>query len=589
MKITQDKDIHVVTSFGDTVAKVETVNFVFCDESFERHNMSISLDMKFSYRLAKALCGRCVLVNDLVKSQATYPSLQRRQRFTYSTYENTTNPAIQGVTYIRYSPRERIKSKPPGCGQCEIFFQSGEKDLNKEIYAYPSQVALVGFNNLSMAGTDREFSITSSDLESDQGVDLETKIKSLHESWIKVNQANLELIKEKRLIKSKMEHMEIQLISEKEKSKKLQSKLAATSKCSCALENEDHNVALITQLKADLVAEKETSKRLEQELMEYKKNVRMLNSGTKNLYQILSMGRTENTRFGLGYQGDTYGSETSNIQDQGGTSCVTGRDTLKSGLSYNRSSLNLRTYSQDLGIKPVDLYDDLFCKFPSRASKKIKRFSTTNQICIYALWLDMNVHRIGVLPDALNSRCHQDYGSFLRARLFVNKGKYMFSIGWDLFLNGVSSYVGHSRGIFEGQLTKARSSTCVVDISHHLVSQFGYRMVISYLEVSLVLWPPWVGKAVWSPPNMFTMVTWLLFLAIPFHIGLQCRASLERLRVCCRHVGFSCCITTIPSWEEFMFGISMLMVLPYRQPSCHFMSTSGFVTEDWSSGVVKAY
>lgn len=162
---------------------------------------------------------------------------------------------------------------------------------------------------------------TSNNAENDQ-VLLKVKFKSFCEQWRKVNQENVELIKENMLLKSKMEHIQEKLVYETKESQKLRIKLAETQNCSCALKGKDHNV-LIMRLKAALVAEKETSNQLEKELMELKKNVRMLNSGTKNLDQILRMGRTGKAKFGLGYQGVTYGSTTVFVPSNLSTSAKT--------------------------------------------------------------------------------------------------------------------------------------------------------------------------------------------------------------------------------------------------------------------------
>lgn len=150
-------------------------------------------------------------------------------------------------------------------------------------------------------------------------------------------------------------------------------KLAENQKCSCALKNENHAVVYVVKLKGELVKEKEKAKQLENELMENKKNLKMLNNGTKNLDQILCMGITEKTRFGLGYQGCISGSKTifvqgnlskfaeirekllvatkkthhkldgCNTQVKKTSPRVVGRDSTSSCLGYNRSSSNLKT------------------------------------------------------------------------------------------------------------------------------------------------------------------------------------------------------------------------------------------------------
>ncbi|KAG7534513.1 Retrotransposon gag domain [Arabidopsis thaliana x Arabidopsis arenosa] len=150
---------------------------------------------------------------------------------------------------------------------------------------------------------------TRSDSDNVQEEILKTEFEICYEQWHKINQENIDHVKDKLLLQHKMERLEKKLVSEKEESKRLKIKLAATQGCFCALKREDHNV-LIIRLKAALVAEKEKSNQLEKELMEYERNVRMLNSGTKKLDQILSMGRLGKARCGLGYRGDISSSKT---------------------------------------------------------------------------------------------------------------------------------------------------------------------------------------------------------------------------------------------------------------------------------------
>jgi len=83
------------------------------------------------------------------------------------------------------------------------------------------------------------------------------------ERWQKVSQENLDLIKDKVMLESKMQHIEEKLAFEEEESKRLKIKLAATQECFCALQNVDPDVVTIKRLHAELVAENEKSKRLE--------------------------------------------------------------------------------------------------------------------------------------------------------------------------------------------------------------------------------------------------------------------------------------------------------------------------------------
>ena len=71
-----------------------------------------------------------------------------------------------------------------------------------------------------------------------------------------------------------------------------------------ALENK------ITYLQEALVLEKEKNGNLEYILNETHKKICMLNKGSASLDKILSMGRTEKSTMGLGYQGESSNSQT---------------------------------------------------------------------------------------------------------------------------------------------------------------------------------------------------------------------------------------------------------------------------------------
>ncbi|CAN6802673.1 unnamed protein product [Brassica oleracea] len=70
----------------------------------------------------------------------------------------------------------------------------------------------------------------------------------------------------------------------------------------------------ITYLREALALEKEKNRNLEHELNEIHKQIRMLNKGSSTLDKILSMGRTEKSTIGLGYQGDPSSSQTVFVQ-----------------------------------------------------------------------------------------------------------------------------------------------------------------------------------------------------------------------------------------------------------------------------------
>ncbi|XP_033129589.1 uncharacterized protein LOC117126191 isoform X1 [Brassica rapa] len=68
--------------------------------------------------------------------------------------------------------------------------------------------------------------------------------------------------------------------------------------------------AKITKLEEALLLEQEKNQTLERELSKTRRNIWMLNTGSKTLDNILSIGRTEKTTTGLGYQGGPSSSQT---------------------------------------------------------------------------------------------------------------------------------------------------------------------------------------------------------------------------------------------------------------------------------------
>ncbi|KAF2575502.1 hypothetical protein F2Q70_00002144 [Brassica cretica] len=72
--------------------------------------------------------------------------------------------------------------------------------------------------------------------------------------------------------------------------------------------------AKITTLQEALLLVQEKNRTLEHELSEIRRNIRMLNTGSKTLDKILRMGRTEKTTMGLGYQGSTSSSHTNFVR-----------------------------------------------------------------------------------------------------------------------------------------------------------------------------------------------------------------------------------------------------------------------------------
>ncbi|CAL9238652.1 unnamed protein product [Arabidopsis halleri] len=129
-----------------------------------------------------------------------------------------------------------------------------------------------------------------SDSESDQDVDVQAEFRSLFDSWVKLSNDNIQLIKTNRMLEAKVSMLELK---------------ADPEKTVCELSVADRHVLeqKINKLQEEFQCEKEKSKSLEHELSENHKKIRMLNNGSANLDQILAMGRTEKHHYGLGYCG----------------------------------------------------------------------------------------------------------------------------------------------------------------------------------------------------------------------------------------------------------------------------------------------
>ncbi|CAL9242023.1 unnamed protein product, partial [Arabidopsis halleri] len=130
---------------------------------------------------------------------------------------------------------------------------------------------------------------TDSDSESDQDVDVQAEFRSLFDSWVKLSNDNIQLIKTNRMLEAKVSMLELK---------------ADPEKTVCELSVADRHVLeqKINKIQEEFQCEKEKSKSLEHELSENHKKIRMLNNGSANLDQILAMGRTEKHHYGLGYQ-----------------------------------------------------------------------------------------------------------------------------------------------------------------------------------------------------------------------------------------------------------------------------------------------
>ncbi|XP_033133296.1 uncharacterized protein LOC117127329 [Brassica rapa] len=127
-------------------------------------------------------------------------------------------------------------------------------------------------------GARREKSSESSD--SDVSTDSED-YQVMHNKWLNLKNENLRL-----------QH---DVVQSREQYEDLAEELAAVNENYEFLEKE------VSKLREIAIDERERAMMLERDLAENRKQIRMLNSGSKELDKILSMGQPAKANWGLGY------------------------------------------------------------------------------------------------------------------------------------------------------------------------------------------------------------------------------------------------------------------------------------------------
>ncbi|XP_010422284.1 PREDICTED: uncharacterized protein LOC104707605 [Camelina sativa] len=142
-----------------------------------------------------------------------------------------------------------------------------------------------------------------SDSESDEEINPKEEYKILYDSWVQLSKDKLKLIQEKLTLESKLE------TAYEDATKKVNhTPLKANDQTTEGL------LQKLSNLQEEYYKEKGRATVLEKELNKKHKHIRMLNSGTKDLDKILSMGRIDATHRGLGYQGNTGTSSDMTVQ-----------------------------------------------------------------------------------------------------------------------------------------------------------------------------------------------------------------------------------------------------------------------------------
>ncbi|CAL9241964.1 unnamed protein product, partial [Arabidopsis halleri] len=119
---------------------------------------------------------------------------------------------------------------------------------------------------------------TDSDSESDQDVDVQAEFRSLFDSWVKISNDNIQLIKTNRMLEAKVSMLELK---------------ADPEKTVCELSVADRRVLeqKINKLQEEVQCEKEKSKSLEHELSENHKKIRMLNNGQESIKRAWQLNK----------------------------------------------------------------------------------------------------------------------------------------------------------------------------------------------------------------------------------------------------------------------------------------------------------
>ncbi|KAF8109322.1 hypothetical protein N665_0098s0050 [Sinapis alba] len=146
--------------------------------------------------------------------------------------------------------------------------------------------------------------------EDDLNHDLETEYKTMFNKFAELSHENLQLLKDKAMLKAQVNILELDKPASKEAMSSLlkESDQEVLSIKRTMIEQERVQKLLeskVTHLSDLLEKEIDKNKLLESQLTENHKKVRMLTSGTSTLDHLLTIGQCPSTNRGLGFQGST--------------------------------------------------------------------------------------------------------------------------------------------------------------------------------------------------------------------------------------------------------------------------------------------
>ncbi|XP_024014220.1 uncharacterized protein LOC112088173 [Eutrema salsugineum] len=149
----------------------------------------------------------------------------------------------------------------------------------------------------------------------DEDVEFDAKVeyRKLYDNWVQLSKDNLQLIKDKAMMKAQINILEMEKDPVEDVLEKIENlkdeKINLDALKAEKIKNQELEIKL-ENLREVCRLEKDKSINLQSQLTENHKKIRMLNTGAENLDQILSMGLPPKKNWGLGYEGAVGNSGT---------------------------------------------------------------------------------------------------------------------------------------------------------------------------------------------------------------------------------------------------------------------------------------
>ncbi|KAG7552201.1 GAG-pre-integrase domain [Arabidopsis thaliana x Arabidopsis arenosa] len=169
---------------------------------------------------------------------------------------------------------------------------SEDDDSEDEVKGFVSFVGIIEAEDESSdseADQETEFSSTDDESDEDKDVDVDEQFRKLYDNWLLLSNEKISWLEKKLTLQDENE--------------KLKKDLALEVKKNCEL-----------MQRCD--SEEDKNRVLTLELNDTRKKIHMLNSGTKDLDNILASGRVGKSNFGLGYHGGSTSGTTKFVKSQ---------------------------------------------------------------------------------------------------------------------------------------------------------------------------------------------------------------------------------------------------------------------------------